>query len=130
MGKGTTKTSKEKFNEEVDYLGALISVRTGGGFASTLSKYTDQVMGLFAEAALYPNFTQEELDTEKSQVIEGMKSGENSAAAIAGKVRGALVYGKDHAAGEFATEETMNNVTLADVKKILCRLLSYLTKLI
>ncbi|PRP67631.1 insulinase family protein [Nonlabens agnitus] len=117
MGKGTTKTPKEKFNEEVDYLGAVISVSTGGGYVSTLSKYTDKVMGLFAEAALNPNFTQEELDTEKSQLIEGIKSGENSAAAIAGKVRSALVYGKDHAAGEFSTEETINNVTLADVKK-------------
>ncbi|SCY36024.1 Predicted Zn-dependent peptidase [Nonlabens sp. Hel1_33_55] len=117
MGKGTTKTPKEKFNEEVDYLGARISVGTGGGYVSTLSKYTDKVMGLFAEAALNPNFTQEELETEKSQLIEGIKSGENSAAAIAGTVRNALAYGKNHAAGEFATEESINNVTLADVKK-------------
>lgn len=116
MGKGTTKTPKEKFNEEVDYLGANINVGTGGGFAATLSKYTDQVMGMFAEAALYPNFTQEELDTEKSQLIEGIKSGEKSAAAIAGTVRNALAYGKSHAAGEFATEASINNVTLADVK--------------
>ncbi len=117
MGKGTTKTPKDKFNEEIDYLGARISVGTGGGFASTLSKYTDEVTAMFAEAALYPNFTQEELDTEKSQLIEGIKSGENSAAAIAGTVRNALTYGKNHAAGEFATEETINNVTLDDIKK-------------
>ncbi|WP_041497425.1 M16 family metallopeptidase [Nonlabens marinus] len=117
MGKGTTKTPKEKFNEQVDYLGAQIYLGTGGGGASTLSKYTEQVMAMFAEAALYPNFNEEELATEKSQLIEGIKSGENSAAAIAGKVRGALAYGKDHAAGEFATVETINNVELADVKK-------------
>jgi predicted Zn-dependent peptidase len=117
MGKGTTKTPKEKFNEEVDYLGANIYVGTGGGGANTLSKYTDEVMRMFAEAVLNPNFTQDELDTEKSQLIEGIKSGESSAAAIAGKVRGALAYGKNHAAGEFATVESINNVTLADVKK-------------
>jgi len=117
MGKGTTKTPKEKFNEEVDYLGANIYVGTGGGGANTLSKYTDEVMRMFAEAALYPNFTQEELETEKSQLIEGIKSGESSAAAIAGKVRGALAYGKNHTAGEFATVESINNVDLADVKK-------------
>jgi zinc protease len=57
------------------------------------------------------------LDFEKSQAIEGLKAGENSAAAIADKVRGALVYGKDHPAGEFSTEETLNSVTLEDVKK-------------
>lgn len=117
MGKGSTETSKEEFNEKVDFLGAFISVRTSGGFASTLSKYKEEVFALFAEAAFKPNFTQKELDFERSQAIEGLKTGENSAAAIAGKVRGALVYGKDHPGGEFATEETMNNVTLEDVKK-------------
>lgn len=116
MGKGSTETAKEEFNEQVDFLGARISVGTGGGFAASLSKYKNDVFGLFAEAAFKPNFTQEELDFEKSQLIEGLKSGENSAAAIAGKVRSALVYGKDHPAGEFATEETVNNVTLEDVK--------------
>ncbi|MEN8815893.1 MAG: pitrilysin family protein [Nonlabens sp.] len=117
MGKGSTETSKEEFNEKVDFLGAFISVSTGGGFASSLSKYKEEVFALFAEAAFKPNFTQKELEFERSQAIEGLKSGENSAAAIAGKVRGALVYGKDHPAGEFATEETMNSVTLDDVKK-------------
>ncbi|MGB5980675.1 MAG: pitrilysin family protein [Nonlabens sp.] len=116
MGKGTTEMSKEEFNEKVDYLGANIFVSMGGGYAGTLSKYTDEVFEMFTNAAMMPNFTEKELEFEKSQLIEGIKSGENSAAAIAGRVRNALAYGKDHAAGEFATEETINNVTLEDVK--------------
>jgi len=116
MGKGTTEMSKEEFNEKVDYLGANIFVNMGGGYAGTLSKYTDEVFEMFTNAAMMPNFTEKELEFEKSQLIEGIKSGENSAAAIAGRVRSALAYGKDHAAGEFATEETINNVTLDDVK--------------
>jgi len=117
LGKGSTETPKEEFNEKVDFLGAFISVRTSGGFVSTLSKYKEEVFALFAEAAFQPNFTQKELDFEKSQAVESLKQGENSAAAIAGKVRGALVYGKNHPAGEFSTEETINSVTLEDVKK-------------
>ncbi|WP_292889696.1 pitrilysin family protein [Nonlabens sp.] len=117
IGKGSTKTPKEEFNEKVDFLGANIFVGVGGGFAGGLSKYKNEIFDLFAEAAFQPNFTQKELDFEKSQAIEGLKTGENSAAAIADKVRGALVYGKNHPAGEFATEETINSVTLEDVKK-------------
>jgi zinc protease len=117
IGKGSTETPKEEFNEKVDFLGANIFVGVGGGYAGGLSKYKNEIFDLFAEAAFKPNFTQKELDFEKSQAIEGLKTGENSAAAIAGKVRGALVYGKDHPAGEFATEETINSVTLEDVKK-------------
>jgi len=117
IGKGSTDTPKEKFNEQVDFLGARINVGTGGGFASSLSKYKNDVFALFTEAAFKPNFTEKELEFERSQLLEGLKSGENSAAAIAGKVRGALVYGTDHPGGEFATEETINSVTLDDVKK-------------
>lgn len=115
MGKETQLTSKDDFSEKIDFLGASMNVSPNGGFGFCLSKYTDQVFSLFAEAALQPKFTQEELDFEKEQLIEGIKSGENSAAAIAGNVRSALLYGKNHAAGEIITEETVNNVTLEDV---------------
>lgn len=116
MGKETQLTSKDDFSEKVDFLGARINVSPNGGFGFCLSKYKDQVFQLFAEAALQPKFTQKELDFEKEQLIEGIKSGENSAAAIASNVTSALFYGKNHAAGEIVTEETVNNVTLQDVQ--------------
>ena len=116
LGKETQKSTKDEFSEKVDFLGANVNISPNGGFAYCLSKYKDDVFALFAEAALMPKFTQEELDFEKEQLIEGIKSNENSAAAIAGEVRNALLYGKDHAAGEIVTEETVNNVTLEDVK--------------
>ena len=103
--------------EKVDFLGASVSVTPNGGFGYCLTKYQEDVFSLFAEAAFKTKFTQEELDFEKEQLIEGIKSGENSAAAIAGNVRGAVFYGKTHAAGEIVTEETVNNVTLEDVKQ-------------
>ncbi|MDP5077941.1 MAG: insulinase family protein, partial [Nonlabens sp.] len=117
MGKGTKSMTKEKFNEEVDFLGAYLSVNTSGGYMSTLSKYKEQVFKMFVDAALNPNFTQEELDFEKDQLISNIKSGDNSAAAIAGRVRSALLYGKNHPAGEFATEESINGVTLEDIEQ-------------
>ena len=103
--------------EKVDFLGASVSVNPNGGFGYCLTKYQEDVFSLFAEAAFKTKFTQEELDFEKEQLIEGIKSGENSAAAIAGNVRGAVFYGKNHAAGEIVTEETINNVSLEDVKQ-------------
>ncbi|MCA0131132.1 M16 family metallopeptidase [Winogradskyella alexanderae] len=117
LGKETQKSTKDEFAEKVDFLGASVNINPNGGFGYCLAKYKDQVFELFAEAALQPKFTQEELDFEKEQLIEGIKSGENSAAAIASNVRSALMYGKNHAAGEIVTEETVNNVTLEDVKQ-------------
>ena len=117
LGKETQKSTKDEFAEKVDFLGASVSVTPNGGFGYCLAKYQENVFSLFAEAAFQTKFTQEELDFEKEQLIEGIKSGENSAAAIAGNVRGAVFYGKNHAAGEIVTEETVNNVTLEDVKQ-------------
>jgi len=116
MGKETQLSTKDEFSEKVDFLGAIVDVNPNGGFGFCLSKYKDEVFSLFAEAALQPKFTQKELDFEKEQLIEGIKSGEKSAAAIASNVRSALMYGKNHAAGEIVTKETVNNVELVDVQ--------------
>jgi zinc protease len=39
IGKGSTETSKEEFNEKVDFLGANIFVGVGGGFQNTQMKF-------------------------------------------------------------------------------------------
>lgn len=116
MGKGTTNIGKDAFNEEVDFLGANIGIGVNGGFAQSLSKYAERTIELFADAALHPNFTQEELDLERKKAIEGIKTGEKSAAAIASRVRSVLGYGKKHPAGEYTSEETLNTIKLDDVK--------------
>jgi len=116
IGKGSKKISKDAFNEEVDFLGADINFSANGAYASSLSKYGTRVLELMAEGALNPNFTQEEFDKEKTQLIEGLKTQEKSVPAVASRVRGVLAFGKTHPSGEYLTEETINNVTLQDVK--------------
>lgn len=115
LGKETQKSTKDEFAEKVDFLGATVSVNPNGGYGYCLKKYQQDVFALFAEAAFQPKFSQEELDFEKEQLLESLKAGENSAAAIASDVRDAVFYGKNHAAGEIITKETVNNVTLKDV---------------
>lgn len=116
IGSGTKKISKDAFNEEVDYLGADISFASDGAYASSLSKYAKRVMELMADGALNPVFTQEEFDKEKAKLIDGLKTQEKSVPAVAGRVGNVLAFGKSHPFGEYLTEETINNVTLADVK--------------
>ena len=59
-----------------------------------------------SDAALNPNFTKDELDKEKDKLVTGLKSEENSPAAISQRVTGILTYSKDHPYGEFTTENT------------------------
>ena len=116
IGNGSTKTAKDAFNEEVDFLGADISFYSSGASANGLSKYSKRILELMAEGALMPNFTQDEFEKEKDKLIEGLKTQEKSVTAVAGRVENVLAFGKNHPAGEYLSEETINNVTLADVQ--------------
>jgi predicted Zn-dependent peptidase len=115
MGKGTKTIAKDAFNEEIDFLGANINFSADGAYASGLSKYAGRILELMAQGCLSPNFTQDEFDKEKAKLIEGLKSNEKSVAAVAGRVENFLAFGKNHPAGEYLTEQTINNVTLNDL---------------
>ena len=117
LGNGSKSIPKDDFNEEVDFLGANISFGSQFAFASSLSKYFPRILELMADAAINPNFTQEEFDKEKDKLITGLKTGEKDVKTIASRVQRALAYGVNHPAGEYTSEETVNNVTLADVKQ-------------
>jgi len=117
IGNGSKSISKDDFNEEIDFLGARMNFGAQSAFASSLSKYFPRILELMADAAINPNFTQEEFEKEKAKLITGLKSQEKDVSAISSRVQSALAYGLDHPYGEFTTEETVNNVSLADVDK-------------
>ena len=115
LGNGTTTISKDEFNEEIDFLGASLNIGFSGGFASTLTRNNERVVELMADAVINPLLSEEEFNKEKDKLIESLKADKKSLDAIAGRVGGALSYGKNHAYGEFITEETLNNITFEDV---------------
>lgn len=116
LGTGSKTITKDAYNEEVDFLGADISFSTSGAYASGLSKYSKRILELMADGALNPNFTQEEFDKAKEKLIEGLKTQEKSVTAVAGRVENVLAFGKNNPFGEYLSEETINNVSLSDVK--------------
>lgn len=116
LGRGTTNISKDNFNEKVDFLGASVSYYSTGASARSLKKYFPEVLGLMADGVKNSTFSQEEFDKEKEVTLENLKSTEKNVPAIAGRVQNILVYGKNHPYGEFTSKETVNAITLEDVK--------------
>lgn len=115
LGNGTTTIPKDEFNDEIDFLGARLSFGSQSAYASSLSKYSDRIIELMADAAINPLLTKEEFEKEKEKLIESLKSDKKSVDAVASRVGSALSYGVKHPYGEFVTEETVNNIEFGDV---------------
>jgi len=116
LGTGSTNVSKTEFDDQIDFLGANVNFYSTGAWAQTLSKYFPEVFELMTDAFLNPNFTQEEFDKAVEQTVEALNSDEKNVATIARRVRAAVAYGKNHPYGEFETEESVQNISLEDVK--------------
>jgi zinc protease len=116
IGTGTEKTTKEAFYEEIDFLGATMNFSDNAAYAGGLSKYASRILELMAEGALQPVFTQAEFDKEKTKLLESLRADEKSIPAVARRIENVLGYGKNHPSGEYLSEATISNVTLADIQ--------------
>lgn len=116
LGKGTESISKDVFVEKIDFMGASLSINAGGAFASSISRFFPTVLEMMADGALNPLFSQDEFEKEKAKTIEGIKSNAKSVGQIARRVENVLAFGKDHPNGKYITEESVNNISLDDVK--------------
>ena len=117
LGKGSLSVAKNDFEEEVDFMGASLNFGPSGAFGSSLSRYFPRVLELMADAALNPNFLNEEFEKEKEKLIEGIKSDEKSVPAAAARVENLITYGANHPYGEYTKIETVSKINLDDVKK-------------
>ena len=117
LNEGTVSRNKAAFDEAVDALGAEVSAGASGGSTAALTRYFEQAFLLMAEALRQPAFPQASFDKIKSQTLTGMKASERSAKAISGRVVNALAYGTSHPYGEFASEKSVQGLTLEDVKR-------------
>jgi len=118
LGNGTTTLSKDAFNKKIDFLGANLNFSSAGASSNSLSKYFPEVLGLMADAIINPKFSADEIQKSKDRAVEGLKSSEKSADAIASRVSNALAYGKNTSRGEFETEESIKKIQLTDVQNV------------
>ena len=114
IGNGTQSISKEDFIEEVDYMGASVSVTGSGAFAGSLKRYFPRVLELMASAVLEPLLTQEEFDNQKNLIKESLKTSDKDVSTAASRVQDLITYGPKHPNGEFISQESLERATLKD----------------
>lgn len=116
LSEGTQTKSKAEFDEAIDQMGANISLGARSASVNALSRYFDKAFMLMAEAIKEPALTEASFDKLKTMSINALKASERSVEAISSRVVNALSYGTDNPLGEFETEETLESITLDDIK--------------
>lgn len=114
---GTKTMKKEVLDEEIDFLGANLSTSSSSANVNALTTNFNKAFAIMADVVLNPAFDQSEFDRLKKQSLTGLEAEKEDPGAISGHVSQKLVYGAKHPYGEFSTEASVNNITLADVKK-------------
>lgn len=117
MRQGTELMPKDKLDETIDFMGASLSTSAQGAFARGLSKYNERLVEILSDVVLNPAFPQEEFDKLKKQQISGLETQKDDPDALSNRLFNAMLYGKNHPYGEFATIESTEKVTLEDCKQ-------------
>lgn len=113
---GTKTRSKEKLNEDIDFIGATVSANAEGVFAAGLKKNMNKILELMSDVTLRPEFKQEELDKLKTQALSGLETNKNDPDAMMANVSKVINFSKNHPYGEVETEESIKAIDLAVCK--------------
>ena len=122
MGEATLDHSAAEFAEELERIGANISVSSDQYDTTvtlnTLTKHLDKAMSLMMERTLRPAFTEEDFERIKSQTIEGLMASRKTPQGLAGRAIESVLYGSTHPLSypSAGLPSTVESITLDDVK--------------
>lgn len=114
---GTKTRSKDKLNEEIDFIGASISANAEGAYGAGLKKNQNKVMELLSDIIMNSDFKQDELDKLKTQALSGLETSKTDPDAMMDNVSKVLNFTTNHPYGEVETETSIGNITLDRCKK-------------
>ena len=122
MNEDTQDRSAEQMQLDLQTLGSFVSVDSDfddiNFSVQTLKKNLDKTLPLLEERLLRPKFTNAAFDRLKRQMLEGFKSRKAQPALVATEVFAKINHGPASVLGvsPTGTEETVRNLTLADVE--------------
>ncbi len=120
MSEGTARLDKLAFSEALADVASSVSSYAGGDTQgvsmSSLTKHLDTTFGLFVDTLLTPGFRAEDLDRMIKRRLEGLKQAKGNPEAVAGRVAGPVLYGREHPYGRIVTEASLAAITLDDCK--------------
>jgi zinc protease len=121
LNESTTERSAEDMSNELQKLGSSIYISAGTQYlhvnVSTLTKNLDATIALVTEKLMKPAFVESEFARNKSNAIQGAINSKKDAGYLASTAYRQLLQADNIAAiSTQGTEQSINNINLADVK--------------
>jgi zinc protease len=127
LNEDTEKYTSEEMSTELEKLGSTINIYSGSDNITiqvqSLVKNIDATLKLVEERMFKPRFAADDFERLKKQQLEGIANQNTQPTVVASKVYSKLLYGQDHimAIPASGTAESVNNITLEDVKEFYAR---------
>ena len=118
LNRGTATRDALTFAKTVDSLGATLEAGAGADAISVstsgLTKITDPLLDLLADAIIHPVFAQEEFAKAQKRAYSSLTAQKKEPRALVGKLMNATLFG-DHPYGKFTTPESVKSITRDDL---------------
>ncbi len=117
---GTITREPDGLNEELESMAASVetgmSPEYGSVSLSTMAEDIEKGLEIFADVLRNPAFREEKLELRKQQAIEAIRRRNDNPIQLAWRNFSAVLYGIDHPFGWYSEIETVDSITVDDLK--------------
>lgn len=120
MSEGTEKLDKVAFSEALADMASGVNAWAGrdqqGVTVSSLSRFLDPTLDLWADVLLRPGMRQADFERMRAQAKATVKQQKGAPTTVAQRVFGSVLFGEEHPFGRVLTEASLDALTLDDCK--------------
>lgn len=117
---GTTSRTSKEISEALEFFGASLKVNAGNDHTTitidTLTKHLPELLPIVLDVILNPIFPEHELELYKQNAIQRLLVSLRECEFVANQQIDASLFGADHPYGRFSRKETVEALTVADLK--------------
>ncbi|WP_185877925.1 M16 family metallopeptidase [Blattabacterium cuenoti] len=116
---GTKNYTKEELESVIDYMGINLDTSFSEITISTLKKYLNKSISILVDILINCKFSNNsELEKVIKQTKININMNEKNPNFVLKRVKNLIYFGKNHPYGECETIDSINNITLYDLKKL------------
>ncbi len=118
LNRGTATLDADAFSKAIESIGASIEAAAGPDSinvgTSGLTKYTDRILELFADAVLHPAYPQEQFAKAQKRTVSGLIAAKRQPSALAGNLMEKVLFA-GHPYGQVTTPESVMSIQREDL---------------